>query len=492
MKPLQLISRTSLLALVASLFVACGEQAPDPTVESDAGSSGSQGSSLETNAPVMDKVILFTIDTLRADQLGVYGSTLQNTPNIDAFASEARVFDRAYSQASLTVPALSSVFTGLHPRRHGIHAQRGELAQNVVTLPEIARRRKITTASFIANICVLQPEPRTVFHDGWDVKYCGMEDKTEQYLWDIDTVNHAIEWLQTQDGPFLLWVHLMDPHAEHRPDPQDWDYATRPVLEKFPQYRAFNAWEEARTFPNAEESKHMWDLYKAEIHGADRQFGRFMAEVNARDDADEIAVIFGSDHGEELYESWSRFDHGLSISEGVEWVPLMLRAKGVEPGIDDSIVEMLQITPTILQLMDLPEPYQLDGKSLLAPKPSAGYALSSVGKISMSVRTRDYRFWYRTDTEPFVREDAQWRADAPWFTQRKTLARYPHDKRTTVEYLDIADPAYATVVEEFGEILRNAIDGMGEIPDVRQVGDAATEAEFAKLGYTGYEDLTGD
>jgi arylsulfatase A-like enzyme len=481
--------RTASLFLAALLVVACG----DSTSPGKAGEPGASGpGAAAADLAKFDKVILFTVDTLRPDQLGVYGAKNQGTPNIDAFASEARVFDHAYSQASLTVPALSSIFTGLHPRRHGIHGQRGALANNVVTLPEIVRRRKIPTASFIANICVLQPEPRTVFHDGWDVRYCGMDEESEQYLWDIDVVSHAIEWLQKQDGPFLLWVHLMDPHAEHRPDPEDWDYAARPLLDKFPQYEKFFSWEEARTFPDEKWTQHMWDLYAAEIHGADRQFGRFIAEVDQRDDADEIAVLFAADHGEELYESWSRFDHGLSLSEGVEWVPLMLRAKGLEPGVDERIVETLQITPTILQLMDLPEPYRLDGKSLLAPNPSTGYALSSVGKISISLRTKDYRFWFRSDTKPFVREEAQWRADAPWFTQRMTLARYPHEKRTTVEYLDIEDPANAAVVKELGEMLRTAIESMGEIPNVRQVGDADTEAEFAKLGYTGYADLSGD
>lgn len=107
------------------------------------------------------------------------------------------------------------MLTGLQPHRHAVHDQRAAYAKNVVPVQSLAQTQCIKTASFIANICVLQSEERTVFHDGWDQTVCGMNDATEQYLWDRDVV----------------------------------DQAERPVLEKKAQYEAFNEWEKQRTFP---------------------------------------------------------------------------------------------------------------------------------------------------------------------------------------------------------------------------------------------------
>jgi len=474
LKYLPFRSTLPVLGLLAAALASCG------------GSSGTSPEAVDGPAASVDKVILFTVDTLRADQLGVYGNTAYPTPRMDDFAAQSVIFERAYSPASLTVPALSSMLTGLTPRRHGVHGQRGALAKNTVSVQELAQRRGIETASFIANICVLQPEPRTVFHDGWDTAYCGMDDDVEQYHWDQDIVTKAIEWLEGQEGPFLLWVHLMDPHAEHRPNPEDWDYEARPVREKFDQYAAFNAWEMERSFPDEAEKQLMWDLYAAEVKGVDREFGRFMDVVDARDDKDEIAVVFSADHGEELYESWSRYDHGLSLSEGVLWVPMMVRVPGVEPRIEESVVELLQVAPTVLHLLDLPEPYGLDGKSLLEEDPSRGFAFSSWANVTWTIRTDEHRYWYRKDNVPFEREAAQWRADAPWFTEKMVLAEYPAELRTEVEYIDLESAEGAAVSSELRGTMASFIKSLGEVPKPGVVGDAETLKELEKLGYTGY------
>ncbi len=465
------------VGLAAALLAACGSDKPEVA---------------ETHK--VDKIILFTVYTLRADQLGALGNTTFPTPNLDRFASESLNFTHAYTSASLTVPSFTSMFTGLQPRRHNVHDQRSAMAPNIVSIPAIAQKRGVKTASFITNICVLQPLERTVFHDGWDTKYCGMHDTEgdmlEQYLWDEEVINESLAWLEQQEGPFLLWVHLMDPHAEHRPNPRDWDYDARPVLEKQAQYEAFNAWEEAQTYPNEAEKKHLWDLYAAEVIGADRDFGRFMEQVDKRADKDEIAVIFASDHGEELYESWSRYDHGLSLSEGVMWVPLMVRVPGVAPAIKDDVVETLQVAPTMLELFNFATPYPLDGHSLLHPEPSRGFAVSSVGDQALTIRTSDYRYWYRPSEEPWTREEAPWRAMAPWFQKRHTLARYAPEKRTTVEYLNAIDPQYQPIAEDLATRLQEFMLSLGPIPvAAEQLGDEATAAELAKAGYLGYDGL---
>ena len=187
--------------------------------------------------PRSTSVVLITVDTLRADQLGAYGKTPSPTPNLDRLAGESLVFERAYTQATLTHPALSSMLSGLLPSRHGVNAQNGQMRENVVALPLMLQAKEIATGSFVANMCKLQPYERTVFHDGWDVTFCGMDEEKDQYLWDTAVVDAGLEWIAEQRGPYLAWIHLMDPHAEHAPPPDLWDYEARPVREKFAQYR---------------------------------------------------------------------------------------------------------------------------------------------------------------------------------------------------------------------------------------------------------------
>src|SRR5262249_59942129 len=103
-------------------------------------------------------VLLLLVDTLRADQLGVYGARPSPSPALDAFAARGVVFDVAVGQASWTMPAVASIFTGLHPRSHGAvggdaddghgHGHSGSgtlLPAGVVTIAETAERAGVTT-----------------------------------------------------------------------------------------------------------------------------------------------------------------------------------------------------------------------------------------------------------------------------------------------------------------------------------------------------------
>jgi len=218
-------------------------------------------------------------------------------------------------------------------------------------------------------MCQLQGAPGTIWHDGWDERFCGMQDDpanySDQYLWDEAVVSAGLDWIARQEGRWLAWIHLMDPHAEHRPPPHLWDYEASPVKSKFDQYAYFNALEEAQEMPDDEVRERLWDLYAAEVRGADEQFARALAAIAARDDAERTAVIFFADHGEELFETIPRSGHGMAMTEGVLRVPLIVRAAGVEAGSVTLPVEAQQIAPTILDLLSLDMPYPFNGPSLL-------------------------------------------------------------------------------------------------------------------------------
>ncbi len=434
-------------------------------------------------------IVIISVDTLRADQLGCYGDERVATPNLDRLAREALIFDRAYSPSTLTHPSLTSMLTGLLPHRTGVHDQVGRLPDDVVPLASILRDTGRATGAFVANLCKLQPEPGSVFHRGWDTRFCGMDDDQEQHAWDAAVVGAALDWIAEQQGPYLAWLHLMDPHAEHRPPPDLWDYRARPVLKKFPQYHAFNTWEAERRSPPPEDYAEIWDLYAAEVAGVDRQVGRVLAALQPQ--RDETAIIFTADHGEELYETWPRYDHGGSLTEGVVWVPLLVRAPGVTPGRVRPPVELSQVTPTVLELAGATAPVPLDGPSLLAEQPSRGWALSFVGTIAWSLRTSTHRYYLRTTAEPWTRppDQAPWRVEAPWFQRKQALASYPHDVRTQVEWISPQAPENRRLVRHLRTLLEDFMAALGTPVEQASILDPALEEQLRQLGYVG-EDAT--
>lgn len=435
-------------------------------------------------------VLLFTVDTLRADQLGAYGGPA-STPHFDALAAQSLVFERAYSQATITHPALSSLHTGLLPHQHGVQTQTGLLREGSTTLAQRMRDSGRRTAAFTANLCKLQGHPGTVFHDGFDDLGCGMlddpEDYRDQWEWDKRVVDLGLEWLASNPGPFFVWLHLMDPHAEHRPPPHLIDPAWPPLRDRMEQYAFYNGIEERRERPDPQEYEHLWALYRAEIEGADEQLGRVLNQIERRRDADDIAVIFSSDHGEELFETWSRYDHGLSLTEGVLRVPLTVRAPGVAPGRFEAPVELLQITPTALHIVGAAVPANVAGPSLLSERPSRGYALSSAARLTITLRSAEHRYWQRLSPTPPKRppEAAPWRLDAPWYQQREALASYGADG-VQPTWLPLHDPDNRATGSHH-ELRWNQIEAAFPPRGITReiLADAELSNQLQRLGYVG-------
>lgn len=437
-------------------------------------------------------VLLFTTDTLRADHLGAYGNEPGVTPAADEFAAEALLFAHAYAQATITNPSLTSILTGLLPPQHGVHDQASGFAAGILPVPLLVQAEGVATGAFLANMCKLQETRQTVFHDGWDTRYCGMlddpENYSEQYLWDEAVVTAGLEWIARQDGPWLCWIHLMDPHAEHRPPPHLWDWEADPPREKFEQYAYYNQYEELRQMPPADVVARLWELYSAEVTASDEQFARVLAALRTRDDWDRTALIYSSDHGEELFETWVRYDHGFSMTEGVFHVPLMVRAPGVAAARFEPPVEVLQIGPTILDLFELEAPYEFAAPSLLAEEPSLGFAMSFGGSMATSVRGSTYRYYQRHTPEPFTREFAPWRTEAPWFVEKEGLVTYasePPGWQPT--WLAVDAPEHAKTVER----MRRAIDKrqatMLRFGPGFHIDDPALAEKLRELGYTDLE-----
>ena len=282
-------------------------------------------------------VVVITLDTTRADRLSPYGFMNVSLPALERLAREGVVFDAATSVAPITLPAHTSLFTGLRPPRHGVRDNADSpLAERFTTLAESLTARGFRTAGFVSSI-VLDPDRGLA--QGFQT-YAGVAadptpgERRRQRRGDA-VVDDALEWIEhIGDRPYFLWVHLYDAHRPY--DPPE-PYAT--------------------TYAH--------NLYVGEIAFADSQVGRLIDGLERRKLLDRSVVVVAGDHGESLGERGER-DHGIFIYENVLRVPLIMRAPGLAPGRVGDVVRLTDVMPTILDLLDVPAPAaDLDGISLV-------------------------------------------------------------------------------------------------------------------------------
>lgn len=292
-------------------------------------------------------VVIYLVDTLRADHLGVYGYSRDTSPRLDEFARDSVIYEQAYSPSSWTRPAVASLLTGLDPARHGATSRTSVLAQDITTLAERLRRMGYSTAAIATNPHVL---PVWGFAQGFDEFHDVKElyDSTR-----ADQVNEvAFRFLDKQaSAPFFLFVHTLDPHAPYDPPPpHDRLWGPPPPGER----------------PTIREQpiEDVIDSYDGEIHFNDEQFGLLVDRLRQDGRYDRSLIVFVSDHGEEL-EDHGRLGHGMTLYEEVVRVPLVVKLPGNEHASTRvaSPVVLQDIVPTVLAAVGDGAP-DLDGVDL--------------------------------------------------------------------------------------------------------------------------------
>jgi arylsulfatase A-like enzyme len=168
-------------------------------------------------------IILFTIDTLRADHLECYGYDRVKTPNINRLASEGILFEHNIVQAPLTLPSHSSIFTGTHPLYHGIRDNGGfYLEEKHITLAEVLKTNGYSTGAFVGAFVL---DSRWGLDQGFDYYYDNF-DLTKYKSISLDSVQRrgdevlaeACKWLEKNyQDKFFAWIHLYDPHTPYNP-----------------------------------------------------------------------------------------------------------------------------------------------------------------------------------------------------------------------------------------------------------------------------------
>jgi choline-sulfatase len=288
-------------------------------------------------------IVLISIDTLRADHLPVYGYSAVQTPNIDALARDAVVFNRAWSHCPMTLPSHISMLTGELPTTHGVRNNLGfhyDSTKNR-SLPQRLQRNGYATGGAVSSY-VLRGETglRDAFQwydDAMDVAP-GARFRDYQRS-GATTTAVARKWVASLGTrPFFLFLHLYEPHVPYDPpEPFRSRYANR---------------------------------YDGEIATADAIVGGFLQDLKQRGIYDKAIIILTSDHGEGLGDHGEQ-QHSILLYTELIQVPLILKLPhGARGGTrSDDPAALSDIAPTLAALTGL-EPTKTDGINLFGDLPA--------------------------------------------------------------------------------------------------------------------------
>jgi choline-sulfatase len=296
--------------------------------------------------PVPDKtpppeVFLITIDTLRADHVHCYGYDRIQTPAIDQLAVEGIRFTEAFTPSPITNSSHASILTGLLPSSHGVSDFGIPLAAGHSTLAQLLQKQDYRTAAFIGAVILDSKALAPGFDHGFDF-YDNFSAQAEtKSRWGrierrgMEVVEHAETWLSAHPaGPHFVWLHLYDPHDPYEPPP-----------------------------PYSETYKDR--LYDGEIAYADSALGHFLAYLKKQAWYEGAMIVVVGDHGEGLGEHHED-THGIFLYDSTTHVPLIVKLpKEREAGRTIAAqVRTTDIMPTILGLLGIAAPADLDGDSL--------------------------------------------------------------------------------------------------------------------------------
>jgi arylsulfatase A-like enzyme/Tfp pilus assembly protein PilF len=286
-------------------------------------------------AELASSLLLVTLDTVRADRLGSYGSSLGLTPRLDELAAESVRFADVTAQTPLTTPSHASIFTGLPPWRHGIrNNERFRLSESTATLATVLHAAGYRTAAFIGAFPLRSEYGLGRGFEVYDQEFLRRSRSQERTA---DEVLGAAEaFLRGRDlkEPFFLWVHLFDAHTPYE--------APEPFRSRF-----------------------AGDPYGAEIAYLDAALGGFLDSLRRQGLLDRSVVSVIADHGEGLGEH-GESTHGALVYESTLRVPWILRLPGgrLSGLVVDAPVRSLDVAPTLLGLLGAPALEGVDGIDL--------------------------------------------------------------------------------------------------------------------------------
>jgi arylsulfatase A-like enzyme/Flp pilus assembly protein TadD len=288
-------------------------------------------------------IILISMDTTRADHLGCYGHDGIRTPAIDSLASTSVRYERCYAPVPITLPSHTSMLSGQYPIRHSVRDNGTfTVPAQVPTLATILGDRGWRTIGVIGAFPLSERFGFARGFQDWNEDFTTRPQDLLPLAFDQRTAEqvtsealHQID--NDRDRPFFLFVHYYDPH---RP----W---TAPAL--------FGR-------------RYRGSPYLAEIAYTDMAIGRLLNGLRERGHLENAIVVLTADHGEGLGDH-EEATHSYLVYDETTRVPFLLSGPGINPGVVRTPVSLVDIAPTILDLVNIEPPTVMDGRSLLGPQP---------------------------------------------------------------------------------------------------------------------------
>ena len=306
-----------------------------------------------SGGPRPPDVVLILLDTLRADALSVYGNDRETAPFLASLAEAGTVFETAYSVSTWTAPSTASLLTGVYPDRHGVtrgffaQFREGEpvspealeemellaISSEIPTLAERFQELGYDTYGLASNVNI---GPEMEFERGFD-RFERHDMQEARFLRKV-----LLSWkaeMDESDAPRFVYLHFNDVHKPYQPRP------------KF-------------SFPprTDDEVGRKRALYEGELSYLDRFLGLIHQDLGVEDDT---LVVVAADHGEEFLEH-GRFYHEFQLHVELNWIPLIVHAPNlrVAPGRIAGNVSLIDVAPTILDLIGFEASEEFDGASL--------------------------------------------------------------------------------------------------------------------------------
>lgn len=282
-------------------------------------------------------ILFITIDALRKDHLGCYGYQKNTSANIDRLAKEGILFTQAISQSSYTWASMLSIISSMYPSTHHAYFWDQSLPERVISFPELLSKENYFTILFTnrGDFEDLRKE-----FDG--VVNIGNTDAKEVTF-------QVIQWLRNRDKNknFFSWVHYMDVHN---------------VGSEIP-----TAEHDGKNLPTYKKNTYI-ARYDESLIYIDRQFGILKKELARLGLDKDTLIVVASEHGEEMCEHGACFYHGTNLWDSLINVPLIMAYPGLLPPgkVVTGQVEMIDLAPTICDILKINKPNYFEGESMLA------------------------------------------------------------------------------------------------------------------------------
>ncbi len=329
--------------------------------------SGQRPVEEEKIAPAKN-VIVFLVDTLRADKLRIYEkSSRVQTPALDKWAEGATRFTAAHTQENWTKPSVATLLSSTMPWQHNATTGDAVLPRRIATMSELLQKEGFYTGFFSANGYV---SDKFGFGRGWHTyrNYIREGRKNPaQYV-----ARDVMEWLdkRPKDKRFFLYVHTIDPHVPYRP-PSEFSEMYDPE----PYSGVVNFRKDATLLENIKigriklrerDKTQLVALYDGEITYHDVWFGKILEGLAERGLDQNTAMVFTSDHGEEFWDHGS-VGHGHNVYEELLHIPMVMRIPGIKKHRDsiDAPMGLVDVAPTMFEALGLEKPPSFEGQSQL-------------------------------------------------------------------------------------------------------------------------------